>query len=982
VTAGKDAGLLVRVNAKDIPAGTSLAWGFGGADGEKGRRRGDIGCERQPVSKLFDVSGEKCVGNAYTLLTSSATGAALPACQMHSTVADLLLTFPAGARLSVEEFGAWKQPPVIQRTPNATAAAQPVLMGSAALGDGTMYLTVERGTVALPILVRAAEVEFAERSAELDKLASRLTVDTPDAYLNAAIPAMNVAADALWDAKLGCVMHGAVAWRNPLVGWRGPYIFDSVGDHATTRTNLRHWLAKQNLQPVTGGDPARGPYDSGQHLARKEGMLHSNGDLSGNHYDMNMVFMDVMLRHLRWTGDLTFAKEVWPAFHRHLAWERRMFRREYMLGDGRKLPLYEAYAAIWASDNLQYNGGGTAHSSAYNVFALRAAAELATLLGEDPAEYTHEASLLQQGMKELLWLPTQGAYAESKDILGPQTVYNNPALWTVYHTVDSEVPDARQAWQMVAERLHTLLRVPVHGDDVPAGSWYMLSCSDWLPYQWSLNLLVLAENTHMALAMWQAGMADDAYALLKGNLLDSMYQGLCPGDFHMSSELDVHRQEAQRDFGDPIGITSRAIVEGLFGVRPNLLAGEIVLQPGFPSEWDHASMHHKDFDLTWKREGMKETLSFTSRFPTEVKVKLRLPAKTAKLRKTDGGVVAFDAGAVGRPMVAATLPASFVLELEWSGSAPTSMPPHRHYRIGETVALPQGATLDDPQMSLLHGKAAVAGVHTVFAEMHEGDATWSMPISFTVEAAEKFAAVPAVKSGTRLETVTLEGMLDSRLQTIFTRLYVEPRSEFCSLAIPDTLLGGWAEEGAAFPIDDSGLRGAGGELKTSIGVPFATPAGDAPNCRFLSYFKPDGTSLNIPLSGRAKGVYLLMTGTTLPQCSRMDHAKVSVSYGDGSAATLALRNPETWWPIEQDYLLDDYLFVNEAPLPPRVDLRSGQTRLLDPMSFKGKGRRVPGGAATVYHLPLDAGKDLKELKIEVLLYGIVVGVLAATLDRG
>ena len=45
---------------------------------------------------------------------------------------------------------------------------------------------------------------------------------------------------------------------------------------------------------------------------------------------------------------------------------------------------------------------------------------------------------------------------------------------------------------------------------------------------------------------------------------------------------------------------------------------------------------------------------------------------------------------------------------------------------------------------------------------------------------------------------------------------------------------------------------------------------------------------------------------------------------------LMLRNPETWWPIEQDYLLDDYLFVNDAPLPPRVDLRTGQTRVLDP----------------------------------------------------
>ena len=135
------------------------------------------------------------------------------------------------------------------------------------------------------------------------------------------------------------------------------------------------------------------------------------------------------------------------------------------------------------------------------------------------------------------------------------------------------------------------------------------------------------------------------------------------------------------------------------------------------------------------------------------------------------------------------------------------------------------------------------------------------------------------------------------------------------------------------------------------------------------------------MSGRAHGIYLLMAGSTLPQCSRMQHGTVSVTYRDGTSAKLSLRNPETWWPIEQDYLLDDYLFVNDAPLPPRVDLRTGQTRILDPVSFHGKGRTVPGGAATILHLPLNPAKDLASLQVEVDLYGIVVGLMAATLAR-
>jgi hypothetical protein len=130
-------------------------------------------------------------------------------------------------------------------------------------------------------------------------------------------------------------------------------------------------------------------------------------------------------------------------------------------GRGRcaELPLYEAYAPIWASDNLQYNGGGAAHSSAYNIFAFRCAAKLRGAGRGRPA-YEAEAELIHQAMQQLFWVPDQGAFAESKDLYGPQTVYNNPALWTVYHTIDSEVPSARQAWQMAAERLAVIATCP------------------------------------------------------------------------------------------------------------------------------------------------------------------------------------------------------------------------------------------------------------------------------------------------------------------------------------------------------------------------------------------------------------------------------------------------------------------------------------------------------------------------------------------
>src|SRR4029450_11520559 len=129
------------------------------------------------------------------------------------------------------------------------------------------------------------------------------------------------------------------------------------------------------------------PQDPAANLARNEPGLHTRGDLSNSHYDMNLVFIDALFRHLLWTGDVEYAHEMWPTIERHLEWERRSFRRTF---GPKQLPLYEGYGAIWASDDLGYHGGGAAHASAYNYFHNLMAARIAKRLGQDPAPYETE----------------------------------------------------------------------------------------------------------------------------------------------------------------------------------------------------------------------------------------------------------------------------------------------------------------------------------------------------------------------------------------------------------------------------------------------------------------------------------------------------------------------------------------------------------------------------------------------------------------
>lgn len=52
-----------------------------------------------------------------------------------------------------------------------------------------------------------------------------------------------------------------------------------------------------------------------------------------------------------------------------------------------------------------------------------------------------------------------------------------------------------------------------------------ISTTDWSPYEWSINNVAMAEVMHTVLAYYQAGRVEEAYRLLKANILDFMYLG-------------------------------------------------------------------------------------------------------------------------------------------------------------------------------------------------------------------------------------------------------------------------------------------------------------------------------------------------------------------------------------------------------------------------------------------------------------------------
>ncbi len=1033
-------GLGLRVEAHHLAPRLELVWGFGGVNRQRGKRDGDIGTESVPISEWFQLRPEFCHGNRISTAQQNF--------ELRASAATIVGLVSKPASISMGDARNWNDASAMFETPgvsiaSGTAPAAPVVVGRAPLANAeSLYLSFERrGQTAtsdldvyrevtapalaaaengaptesnsrqsaastVPVADRAPPdlpTRFAEAERHFAALRARVTVDTPDDYFNAAVGALNVAADAVWDEPQRAIMHGAIAWRTRLLGWRGPYALDALGWHDRFEENARYWFGRQNTAPISPGVP---PPDEKANLARNEAGLHSNGDMSNSHYDMNLVFIDAVFRHLQWTGNMAFARDAWPVIERHLAWERRLFRREF---GAEKLPLYEAYAAIWASDDLQYSGGGAMHASAYNYYENRQAARLARLLGKDPAPYDHEANLIARAVRKLLWVSAADAtregmniganlrpasrnpdsfgwFAENKDWLGRQRVHPSAALWTFYHTMDSEVPTPTEAWQMADYVDVEIPHLPVRGPGVPE-RLCTLATTNWMPYDWSINNVVMAEAIHGALGLWQAGRPDEAWSVLKGSVLASMFMGISPGNVGSMSYLDVYRRESQRDFADGSGALSRAVVEGVFGVKCDALAGELRITPGWPQTWGHARIVHPDFSLAYFRAAavdryvVEEFETSRAAAPPRARplaLRLRVIARTDRIDEVlvNGKVAPWQVveDSVGAPRVEIVCgPATrFDVAIHWAGE-PIAIR-HEFARSGRFRPVEQGSMRWlEPELS--PRKASAAGSDSIIgrnASAHGVDTGDRPAIDVT---------------SAQFQPVDLAPFFNDRITHLFRQEYRTPRSPFVSLALPKQGIGGWAGGvNRTADIDDSGLHNIaaqhGGRIVLPNGVPLAIPSESlGRDVVFTSRWSNYPREITIPLAGTARAICLLMAGSTNPMQSRFENGEVVVNYTDGSASRLPLINPATWWPIEQDYFVDDFQFPLTEPLPIRIDLRSGRIRDLSKRPFKGQGGPIPGGAATVFSLPLDGTKTLKSLVLRATANDVVVGLMAATLMR-
>ena len=735
-------------------------------------------------------------------------------------------------------------------------------------------------------------------------LSEKIIFRTPDPYINTLGGALTLAADGDWDGQTW--LHGCIGWRMPLAGWRAGYLGDVLGwpDRAVSHFDA---YAKSQVTKVkpTIPHPSQDPQMNLARAEKKWGtQMYSNGYICRNperndqmhHYDMNLNYIDELLWHFQYDADTLYMKKMWPVIVSHLAWEKRNFDPD---GDH----LYDAYCCIWASDALYYSGGAVTHSSAYNYRGNKLAARIAEIIGENPKPYREEAAAILKAMNARLWMKDKGVWAEFQDAMGLKRLHDHPAVWSIYTPIDCGACTPEQAYQATRYIDENIPHISVEAQ------LYTISTSDWMPYAWSINNVAAAEVMHTALAYYKAGRADEAFRLMKANILDQMYYGASPGNFGQVSYYDAARGECYRDFGDCIGISSRTLIQGLFGIIPQALDGQCIICPGFPHEWTEASIETPYLKYKFTREGNTDRYEITQNFRRPLRIIFRQYLDNGKYRDIEG-----------------TSEKQQVIKVSPVVSVSRKSAPKRQQT---------SYGLEEPDLSA------------------------------------KF--LPQ----------TLDSHFNANVSDIFKNRYLSPRPKVTTLQIPTQGIGEWCHPEQTAKIDDTVFRT---KIKNGVftvaGVPFRTPA-KGRNIVYTSLWDNYPDAVTIPLKGQAASAYLMLAGSTNYMQSRIDNGLIIVTYSDNTSDTLALRNPDNWCPIEQDYYIDGKAFTTTSPRPYRICLGTGDVSrdLGQTLNIQGVyGREIPGGAAQMLRMRLNPKKKLKSLTVRTFSNDVVIGLMGITLQ--
>jgi len=614
-------------------------------------------------------------------------------------------------------------------------------------------------------------------------------------------------------------------------------------------------------------------------------------------------FIDSVWHHYKWTGDLAAVRRLWPTLTGAAAWMDKNLDPD---GDN----LYKDTLHQWKSD---YDNRGP--SSAFQTALVRRAyadlAELATKLGHtDQAEkYAAKAGAIRAAAQQELWSNEFGVLG-SKCPLGllrlhPQCLDVDIPIWT-------GLTDANQSVMLADWYLNN-----ASFTDKQGGRYFY--DNDWWPMVFSNHLPAQGDMMMSAWGLMLSGRHEEGARSL-ATAAAMCYRGPTPG---FAAVFDSKGVAAGGDKVTCQGAFLRALVEGVFGITPNLDEGRIIVHPRFPADWNHARFTRPGLDLAWRRNGNEQTFRATTaanvrcRFEIPVNsttTSVTLDGKPVKPTMTPGmgwAVLDIETGNGGGELKLITTPR------EWRIDAPVSLEPGRTAEL--KLSGLSATEIEDPygffevlqksaDRATVGLKRAGSGQATLFVRCTtggaEGSITWIEPITLltlprSVKEATKQTVLEPVPEDSKLRTLDLSAAYNDSIQTCFLHPW---KSDAAKAPSPQIKFWTMPLFRLTAPLPREVIVGKIpfllGDMKSDL---------TGKNLILLDNTPPRqmDTTATLHLGGRTlHKAYLLSLNMNLPMKAYTPAATVTVRYTDGSQQVTELIPPVNFDCYFQDFAIN------------------------------------------------------------------------------
>ena len=824
----------------------------------------------------------------------------------------------------------------------------------------------------------------------LAEVAGRIVLSSPDPYFDAAAGMVASALDGVYVEDPPAFYHAGDGWRCLFLGWRTMPGATDLGWHDRVKTSIAHYLKMQVQTDTTGERGFTDDRDDVRMSRQLEGSRYFGKgfilqpETERNLYNMQTQFFDGAIHAWRSTGDLDLEALLLPALEFHVEWARACFDPD---GDG----LYDSYINVIPTDSMQYGGGGTVEESSYQYNARCAAAEMCRRKGDlaGAARHAAEAEHIRTALMDTLYLKKEGHFAAFREQGGHRRIHPDAWLYSEFLPIDHGIPSPHEALSTLHYTEWGLERVPL------ACGGEMCWNSNWVPQKWSTRWLYGGDNYALAGAYFRTGLGDAGWELVRGNLMQSAFGLKGGGDSISPGGFNFGNGEENLPAVDATDITNAfvpAILDGMFGYRPDYPAGVVRIQPALPSNWDHASLQVPDVTISYRREPDGD--SYRVRLARPARLVFRLPIRADRVVAVRVGGLPLDAFQVlpgyGCAILEFECPmtaeADILVELE--GRRPQVSDVVESCEVDGRIRL---SSAEGPVLEVLDLQGFLADIRieggnaearvghdcghaVVLARIGAGDAPYWKVHKLHVRdlAAEAALAAKTPRSaepGASFRCLDMGGPLDADVRSIYRQKYLSPRPDTVSARIGTdgysnwTYLA-WGKRPPEIGLENLDALTVSGKLQTPPGVPFL-PVDPDRNIAFTSLWDNWPDRVCLPVHATAERVWLLVCGTTNCMQGGIESARFRFRYEDGEEETLGLVHPQNFWTlcptcgIDYDYREGGWP-LPAAP-PPQVQL--------------GVNCR-----AMVLSWTLRPGKRLRGIELECLSEDVVVGWMGTTLE--